>query len=199
MAIILFVALFYFTDTDIPPSTPGWKGRRLWGRILWNTSRSWKPAHAFCSPARPPSGSRQSSRKSWRSLYRPDTRTCSRPPRGRAGCGSCAAGTSRAGCSADWWTCGAEWDRRTLCDVNAYGHHRQWRTIDQTVPPSGSAHADTIDPWCSSGVKYTYCTPETSNKDVLIQYQNMLPILLQCTWSDSWYKTMWFCSGSLVW
>ena len=29
-------------------------------------------------------------------------------------------------------------------------------------------------------VKYTYCTPEISNKDVVIQYQNMLPIFLQC-------------------
>ena len=36
----------------------------------------------------------------------------------------------------------------------------------------------------SIGVKYSYCTPEISNKDVIIQYQNMLPVFLQCTWGE---------------
>ena len=48
---------------------------------------------------------------------------------------------------------------------------------------SAHVHDYAIDPWC--GIKYTYCTPEISNKDVIIiQYQIMLPIFLQCTWSE---------------
>ena len=38
-------------------------------------------------------------------------------------------------------------------------------------------------PRCGIGVKYTYSTPEISNKDVIIiQYQIIIPIFLQCTW-----------------
>ena len=70
----------------------------------------------------------------------------------------------------------------------------------QIVLPSGFAHDNTINPLCNSGgVKYTSCTPENSNKDVIIQYQNMLPIFLQCKWSEELCKITWFCSGRIVW
>ena len=39
--------------------------------------------------------------------------------------------------------------------------------------PRGSAHDDTIDLRRSIGVKYTYCTPEISNKGFIIQYQSL--------------------------
>ena len=47
----------------------------------------------------------------------------------------------------------------------------QWR---HTVLPSGT---DTIDPWCSSGVKYTFCTIYTlpNTEGSLLPYQHTLP------------------------
>ena len=46
------------------------------------------------------------------------------------------------------------------------------------VLPSGSAHADNMDPWCSSGVKNTYCTPEISNKDFNNRVSKYAPYIL---------------------
>lgn len=97
-----FYVRYCFKGTDNLSSRPDWKGQKQLGKISANRSRSWTPEPASCSPARRLSGSRQSSRRSWCSLSRPDTRRRSRALRGRARCCSSAAGKCRVWCSPCW-------------------------------------------------------------------------------------------------
>lgn len=64
-----------------------------------NKNRSWKLARASCSHARRLNGSRQSSRRSWRSLFHLNTHKHNHPPHDRVQCYSSAAATGRVGYS----------------------------------------------------------------------------------------------------
>lgn len=79
-------------DRDKRPSRPGWRGRTQWGRRCVRMSLSWRCGCATCRAARLRSGSLQSSRRSWCSPSRPDTR--SRTPRPAPACA---------------WRCSSEW------------------------------------------------------------------------------------------
>ena len=51
----------------------------------------------------------------------------------------------------------------------------------QLLLPSGFAQGDPVDPRCSVGVKYTHCTPEISNIDIIImQYQSRANHIKKC-------------------
>lgn len=94
-----FLITFFliFINTDNLSSKLDWKGQRPWERIFWSKNRSWKLARASCFLSRHRIGSRRSSRRSWRSLFRPSNRTRSHPPRDRARYYSSARGTSQVG------------------------------------------------------------------------------------------------------
>lgn len=79
-------------DTDRRPSTPGWRGRTQWGRRCARTSLSWLRGCATCRAATLRSGSPRSSRRSWCSPSRPDTRN--RTPHPAPACA---------------WRCSSEW------------------------------------------------------------------------------------------
>lgn len=119
--IVRFFFFFWgtgFIGTDNLSNKQDWKGQKLWGRIFVSKNRSWKPEHASCSHARRLSGSRRSSRRSWCSLFHPNTRTHSQPPHDMALCCSSVAERCPGGCSPCWMLSAEEETKRWF--ANSY-------------------------------------------------------------------------------